>query len=51
MFQSRIVVFKEIYQDDQVLFQWFREGLIDEDWIVPDQLFTEQEHWDLLDQD
>jgi hypothetical protein len=51
MFESRVVVFREIKLFDQTLFQWFRVGNVDEDHIVPDLLLTPEDHWELLEAD
>lgn len=51
MFHSRIVVFQEKKVDNQIMFQWFREGQDNEDWLVEDLLLTPEEHWELLGED
>ncbi len=48
MFDSRIIVFKEIKVLDQVLYQWFRLGEEGEPSIVPDVVYSEEEHWELV---
>lgn len=48
MFHCRVIVFKEIQVDNQTMFQWFRAGIEEEEWLMPDQLFTEQEHLEQL---
>lgn len=47
----RTFVFKEIQRGSEVLFQWFREGSEEEEWIVPDRVLTAEEHWQLMSED
>jgi hypothetical protein len=52
MFQSKIVVFKEITIDGNLFFQWFKCSQdFDTDWIIPDKLFTPEQHWKELEAD
>lgn len=51
MFQSQIFVFKEVYEDGQLMFQHYRAGTEFEDFIVKDILLNPEQHWELLEQD
>lgn len=48
MEQLRIHVFKEITQDNQTLYQWFRLGEEGEEHIVPEELLSQLEHEERL---
>ena len=50
MYQSNIVVFKEIQIDDQTWFEWYKVGE-DGESIVVDRVLDEFEHWMELEVD
>lgn len=48
MFYSNICVFKEIILNNQTFYQWYRTGNEGEDYIVPDIILSEEDHWEML---
>ncbi len=48
MQESRVFVFREIYQNNQVMFEHFREGQEDEEWIVPFETLDVEQHLNRL---
>ena len=49
MFQSNIIVFKEIEVNNQTMFQWFKTN--DQYELIPDMVWDEVSHWELLEED
>lgn len=49
MFESRVIIFKEICYKNQTFFLWFKT--CDNHGIIPDRILNEEEHWELLETD
>ncbi len=45
MFQNKVTVFKEIQIAGNTLFLWFALDPDDDENIIPDALYEEDEHW------